>query len=187
MGQNPQAQVIQAAAQAHVMEHVAFQYRREIEKQLGAALPPPEDDNGETNSLPKEIEVQLSQLAAMAAAKLLQKDTAEAQAQQAQQQQQDPLIQMQQKELAIKEKEVLVKEKKLAADAAAKADELRLREQEITGRQQIEGARLGIEVAAAKDKAERDDRKEGLRIGADIAKNQAQMQMQRQAKLKKGG
>ena len=176
MGQNPQAQVIQAAAQAHVMEHVAFQYRREIEKQLGAALPPPEDDNGETNSLPKEVEVQLSQLAAMAAAKLLQKDMAEAQAQQAAQQAQDPLIQMQQKELAIREKEVAIKEKKVTLDAAAKADEIRLKEQEQSIKQQVEGAKLGIQVAANKDKAERDDRREGLKIGADIAKNRAQMQ-----------
>jgi hypothetical protein len=186
MGQNPKAQAIMAAAQAHVMEHVAFQYRREIEKQLGAALPPMKDDRDEDYELPKEVEVQLSQLAAMAAAKLLQKDMAEAQAQQAAQQAQDPLVQMQQKELQIKEKEVAVKEKKVVLDAAAKADEIKLREQELAGRQQIEGAKLGIEVAAAKDKAERDDRKEGLRIGADIAKHRAQMQGQRQAVPKKG-
>jgi hypothetical protein len=174
MGQNPQAQALQAAAQAHVMEHVALQYRREIEKQLGAALPPPEDDNGEPTSLPKEIEVQLSQLAAMAAAKLLQKDMAETQAQQAAQQAQDPLIQMQQKELEIREKEATTKEKKVMLDAAARADEIRLKEEDQAARQQIEGTKLGIQVAINKDKAERDDQKEGLRMGIDIAKSRQQ-------------
>lgn len=181
MGQNPQAQAIMAAAQAHIMEHVAFQYRKEIEKMLGAALPPEPDKDGE-NTLPPQIEVQLSQLAAQAAAKLLQKDQAEAQMQQAQQQMQDPLIQMQQQELQIKAKEVEIKEKKMAAEAAAKADELRLREQEIQGRQELEGTRLGIEVAKAKDAARREDEREGVRMGIDIAKSKAQMQVKPKTK-----
>ena len=42
MGQNPQAQVMQAALQAHVAEHVAFLYRNKIEEQLGVQLPPPD-------------------------------------------------------------------------------------------------------------------------------------------------
>jgi len=95
MGQNPQAQAIQAAAAAHVMEHVAFQYRKEIEKMLGAALPPMKDENKNAEDakvLPPEIEAQLAQLVAQAAAKLLQKNTVESQQQQAQQQQQDPQL-----------------------------------------------------------------------------------------------
>ena len=141
MGQNPQAQSIQAAAQAHVMEHVAFQYRREIEKQLGAALPPmpSKDKDEEDRTLPPEVEVQLSQLAAMAASKLLQKNMAEKQEQQNQQAAQDPLLQLQQKELQIKEQEVQQKgqlaqaelqrkSQKDLVDAASKADELKLKE-----------------------------------------------------------
>jgi hypothetical protein len=175
MGQNPQAQAIMAAAQAHIMEHVAFQYRKEIEKQLGAALPPEPDKDGE-HTLPPQVEVQLSQLAAQAAAKLLQKDQAEAQMQQAQQQMQDPLVQMQQKELQIKEAEVQRKATKDKLDAAARADEIRIREAEMNAKQQLEGVRLGIEVAKAKDTAQRDDEREGVRMGIDIAKSKAQMQ-----------
>jgi hypothetical protein len=181
VGQNPQAQALMAAAQAHIMEHVAFQYRKEIEKQLGAALPPEPDADGE-GTLPPQIEVQLSQLAAQAAAKLLQKDQAEAQMQQAQQQAQDPLVQMQQQELQIKAKEVEIKEKKMAADAAARADELRLREEDMHGRQQLEGARLGIEIAKTKDAAKREDEREGVRMGIDIAKAKAQMQTKQPVK-----
>ena len=141
VGQNPQAQQLMGAAMAHIMEHVAFQYRKEIEKQLGATLPPmPEGD--EDRPLPPEVEVQISQLAAQAAAKLLQKDIAEAQMQQAQQQMQDPLIQMQQKELALKEQEIQRKTKKDTIDAAAKADEIRLREEELEQKGELEAARI---------------------------------------------
>jgi hypothetical protein len=156
MGQNPQAQTIQAAAVAHIMEHTAYQYRKEIEKQLGATLPPYQDPNNmmqEEKMLPPEIEVQLSQLAAQAAHKLLQKDVAEAQQQQAQQQMQDPLVQMQQKELQIKEAEVQRKSKKDIMDAAAKADEIRLKEKDQQARHQAEGLRIGIDIGKSKEKA----------------------------------
>jgi hypothetical protein len=137
MGQNPQAQAIMAAAQAHVMEHVAFQYRKEIEKMLGAVLPPMHEDNDEEGlKLPPEMEAQLAQLAAKAAEKLLQKNTAETQQQQAQQQAQDPLVQMQQKELQIKESEVQRKAAKDKMDAAGKADEIRLKEEDLKLKQQ---------------------------------------------------
>jgi hypothetical protein len=158
MGQNPMAQTIMAAAAAHISEHVAFQYRREIEKQLGSSLPHPEEQ------LPEELEVRLSQLTAQAAGRLLQKDQQEAAAQQAAQQAQDPLIQMQQKELAIKEQEVQIKREKaqfdmqlrqkdlelkgtkLTVDAASKADELELRGKEIL-----------VKAAAEADKGDRED------------------------------
>ena len=174
MGQNPQAQAIQAAAMAHVMEHVAFQYRKEIEKMLGAALPPMSTKT-EDHTLPPEIEVQLSQLAAQAAAKLLQKDTAEAQAMQAQQQAQDPLVQMQMQELAIKKTDVDRKVLKDKMDAAAKADEIRIKEAELQGKQQLEGLKLGAQISKEKDTATREDQKEGLRMGIDVAKHRAQM------------
>ena len=185
MGQNPQAQALQAAAMAHIMEHVAFQYRKEIEKMLGAALPPmPEKDVEHT--LPPEVEVQLSQLAAQAAAKLLQKDQAEAQMQQAAQQAQDPLVQMQQRELAIKEAEVQRKTAKDKLDAAAKADDIRLREHEIAGRQQLEALKVGAQIAKDKDTAAREDHREGARLGAEVAKHHAQMQSQQNRPQPKG-
>jgi hypothetical protein len=195
IGQSPQAQQMQAAIQAHVMEHMAYQYRREIEKQLGAALPPlPQDDNDEYN-LPPEFEAQLSQLAAMAAARVLQKDQAEAQMQQAQQQMQDPLIQMQQKDLQIKEltaqtkaQQVQIdgqikrleqqrKQQKDIMDAAAKADELDLRRSEISGQQQLEGAKLGVNIE--EHKAEQ--RREGVRLGVEIGKAKEAAEIQRES------
>lgn len=200
MGQNPQAQALMASASAHVMEHVAFQYRREIEKQLGAALPPVPDADREDTMLSPQVEVELSQLAAKAAAQLLQKDQAEAQAQQAQQQAQDPLVQMQQMDLQIKQQALQLKQQQIqmdmqikqaeqqrkqqkdVLDAAAKADELRIREAEISGKQELEGARLGIDIQKHKiqvsdnrDIKQAEQEATGLRLGMDIAEKNAAM------------
>ena len=188
IGQSPQAQQMQASIQAHVMEHMAFQYRREIEKQLGAALPPlPQNANGEYD-LPPEFEAQLSQLAAVAAARVLQKGQAEAQQQQAQQQQQDPLVQMQQMDLQIKQllaqtkaqqaqmdgqirmAEQQRKTQKDMVDAAAKLDELELRKAEISATQQLDAARLGVDIQKDKAALAAKQQIEGVRLGLDIGK-----------------
>jgi hypothetical protein len=169
VGQSPQGQQIMAALSAHIMEHTAYQYRREIEKQLGAALPPSDDAE---NELSPQVEVELSRLAAEAAAQLLQKDQQEAQAQQAQQQAQDPLVQMQQMDLQIKQMQAQTKaqqvqidaqirmaeqqrkQQKDLIDAAAKEDELRLRQAEIAARTELDAARLGVDIEKHKTDVE---------------------------------
>jgi hypothetical protein len=124
MGQNPQAQAMQAAIMAHVAEHVAFQYRAQLQERLGATLPEP---NAE---IPKELEVQLSKVVAQAAAQLLQIHQGEAAQAQAQQQAQDPIVQMQQAELQIKKQEADIKALKVKGDLQLKAEELSLKAQE---------------------------------------------------------
>jgi len=158
MGQNPQAQAIMASAQAHIMEHVAFQYRREIEKMLGAALPPMEDGEDQ-KKLPPEMEAQLAQLSAMAAKKVLQNNTAESQQQQIQQQQQDPLVQMQKQELQIKQQEAQSKaqlgqaeqQRKLQKDqmdSQAKSEDLLLRQEALQAKNQYDDQNLQIKREA---------------------------------------
>jgi hypothetical protein len=179
------------------MEHVAFQYRREIEKQLGAALPPLPQDDQEAYDLPPEFEAQLSQLAAAAAARVLQKDQAEVQMQQAQQQMQDPLVQMQMMDLQIKQlqaqtkaqqmqiegqiqqAEIARKQQKDLIDAAAKADELELRKAEISGRQQLEAAKLGVDIQKDKAALSAKQQIEGVRLGLEIGKARDASQVQR--------
>jgi hypothetical protein len=63
-------------------------------------------------------------------------------------------------------------------DAAARADEIRIKEADMNAKQQLEGTRLGIEIAKTKDAAQREDEREGVRMGIDIAKNKAQMKQQ---------
>lgn len=157
IGQSPFASAIQQAMAAHITEHVAFQYRREIEKQLGVEMP------NEEEPLPEDVEVQLSRLAKDAAEKVLQKDKAEAAQEQAQQQQQDPLTQIQQRELAIKEADL---QHKKQMDLA----KLELEAAKLQTSQKIEGAKIGAKIATELDKEQRKDKREGTRIGLDIAK-----------------
>ena len=124
MGQNPMAQQMMSAVQAHLSDHLSFVYRRKIEEQLGVPLPPPGEQ------LPEGIEVELSRLTAQAATQLLQANMAKAQQQQAQQMQQDPLVQMQQAEMQLKAQEVKVKELKVRGDLQLKAEELALKARE---------------------------------------------------------
>jgi hypothetical protein len=188
VGQNPKAQEIMAAAAAHIMEHVAFQYRKEIEKQLGASLPPLPDEEKDETYLPEAVELEVSRLAAQAAAKLLQKDMAEAQAQQIAQQQQDPVIQMQQMELQLRQQELQLKQQQMQMDAqvrqaelqrktqemqieaAAKADEIELKKSEVQGRQQIEMARLQSDLQKHRTNLSAKQQAEGVRMGIEIGK-----------------
>ena len=125
---NPQAQQIQAAMMAHINEHLGFEYRVEIEQQLGASLPPTKDVSGEDIHMDPEVEARLAPLLAQAAVKLLQSNQAQVKQQQAQQQAQDPLVQIQQKEVAIKEAEQQRKSKKDDVDAQIKEKQLALDE-----------------------------------------------------------
>lgn len=169
VGQNPKAQMIQAAAMAHINEHVAFEYRKQIEEQLG--IPLPEMDK----ELPKDMEVEISRMMALAAQKLLSKDQAEAAQKQAQQAAQDPIVQMQQQELMLKQKEVELKEKKLTMDAAAKADEIDLERERIEAQKEIAGMQVGAKVASEKARFEGEMQVKGLEIGSKIAKDQMDM------------
>ena len=157
MGQNPMAQQIQAAAMAHISEHIAFAYRRKIEEQLGVALPPPDAP------LPEEVEVGLSQLTAQAAQKLLQANTAQAQQQQAEQEAQDPLNIIQREEIGLKKEELEHKKAKDTADIelnkakllieAGKIDaNAQLQERELEVKQLIEGVKIGNQAMQAANK-----------------------------------
>ena len=175
LSQNPKAQQIAAAAMAHVAEHVAFEYRRQIEEMAGVPYPAPNEEMSE------EMELQISRLAAAAGTKVLQNNTAQAEQAKAQQMAQDPLIQMQQKELELKERDLMLKEQKIAIDAAAKADQLDIEKERIESQKEIAGMQAGIKVR--KDKEDRESREtvEGLRIGSQIAQSMRQAEMQRQA------
>jgi len=125
IGQNPMAQQIQAAIMAHISEHVAFEYRNDLQERLGATLPEPDVE------MSKETEVQLSKLVAQASAQLLQQHQGEAAQKQAQQQQQDPVIQMQQAELQIKQQEAQTQAQKVQGELQLKAQELQMKQQEM--------------------------------------------------------
>jgi len=168
IGQNPMANQIMAAAQAHIAQHFGFQYRQQIEQELGAPLPYKNDDE-ENEALPQEYEVQLSRLVAQASQQLLQKNQAQAAQQQAQQQQQDPIIQMQQQELQIKGQDVQRKAEKDKADIALENRRLDLEEQRMHINAELDGNKAGAKMAYDKDKLDRESEIKATKMGIDMA------------------
>jgi hypothetical protein len=176
VGQSVKATAIQGAIEAHIAEHMGFEYRKQLEEQLGVPLPPPDE------VLPADIETDIARLSAAGAQKLLQKNTAEAQQQKAKQQQEDPIIQMQKAELEIKQKEAQTK----ATDLHAKSllDEARLefekeklvsdyqrdmalQQARLDSAEQIAGAQIGAKAEMEQQQIQLKEVLEGAKLGAE--------------------
>ena len=136
IGQNPMAQQIMGALQAHMAEHLAFAYRKQMEDKLGVPLPAPDQE------MPEEMEIQLSRLLADAGRQVTQAHQQQAAQQQAQQQAQDPAFQLQQQEVQIKAQEVQRKAQKDQADAALAAEKLQLEKTKVQINAVAEGEKL---------------------------------------------
>ena len=173
MQMNPQAQQIMAAAMAHVNEHIAMEYRRQIEESMGMVLPQHADDD-EPVTVPKEMADQIAIRAAQASQQLTQRDQQQAQQQKNQQQMQDPVIQMQMQELQLKQQDMQLKQQKQQVEAAEKADRIRLEEARIEAQKEIAAMQVSATAAAAKDKLKQQMEFEGTKLGIDIAKHKAQ-------------
>jgi hypothetical protein len=165
IGQSPMAQQISAALSAHVQEHLAFEYRKQIEEAAGVPYPPPGSEMDETT------EVHISRLAAAAAQQVLAKNQAQVAQEQAQEMAQDPIVQMQQKELELKSREVDIKEKKLAVDAATKADQMDIERDRIASQKEIAGMQVGAKVANERAQLSAKQQTDGARIGVEIARD----------------
>ena len=174
VGQNPQAQAIQAAAMAHINEHVAFEYRKQLEEQLGVPLPKPDE------TLPEDIEFELSKVMAEAAKKLSAKSASEAQQEQAQQQQQDPIIQMQQQELQLKAQDLQIKQQKTMADIQSDQARLELDKMRIESQERIAGAQLGANAVMDDKQLEAKQLLEGTKIGIEAVRANDQLEYQKE-------
>lgn len=133
---SPSQNAVAAAIAAHIQEHVAFQYRRDIEKELGVPLPPP----GEP--LPEDVEVRLSRLTAEAADRVLQRNVAEQQQKEILEKLEDPMVQMQRRELDIKETEV---QRKAEVDFAR----IEQQEKDRVSRETLEREKMAVDAAEA--------------------------------------
>ena len=181
--QNPMAQAMQSAMMAHINEHLGFEYRKQIEQQLGMALPPQTDESGESINMDPEVEARLSPMLAQAAQQLLQKNTQEAQQAQAKQQAQDPIIQMQMQELQLKAEENKRKAAKDQADNAIKAAQLQVERDRIRSQTDTDDKRIKID--AVKTAAQMSADKEGRMIdrGVDILKQLSNKSHEEQLRL----
>lgn len=174
IGQNPLANQIMAALQAHMAEHLGFQYRSQIEKQMGVTMPPPD------KPLPPEVEVELSRLVAMASQQLLQIHKGEAAQAQAAEQQKDPVVQMQLADQKLKEAEVQRKSAKDVADNQYRMTALEAKtaseDAALTAKTNMEQMKLH---AKAEEHAITDRAKvasEKLKLGVEVAKENARLQ-----------
>jgi hypothetical protein len=170
MGQNPNAPKIIAALDAHIAEHAGYQYRQQIEQQLGMPMP------AEDEKLPNEIEKALSGMLAQAAQQSLQVNQQQAAQQQAQQQAQDPLIQMQQQELQLKQQELQIKAQEAQAKSALAQQELQLKQQQAAAEQQLDQAKLALE----REKMATGNQLAGMKVGAQIKDSQSKLAAQQQ-------
>ena len=168
IGQSPLAQKIGAAMMAHIAEHVGFQYRRQIEDQMGIPLPP------EDEKLPPQIELALSSMMAQAAQQALQQNQAQAAQMQAQQQAQDPVVQMQQQDLQIKAQ-------KVQGELAIKQQELQLKAQELASKQgedpQMAAMKMQQELQANAARQQQDLQANAMRQQQEMAAQRAKLAM----------
>jgi len=155
---SPAGGAVSGALDAHIREHLAFVFRRQIEEELGITLPPQEEQ------LPPDLEKRLSTLIADAADQMMGKKQQQAQAEKFAEQQQDPIVQMRQRELAIQEMDAQrrqqadmakqqVEQQKLSADAQermAKLDldmqKLELEREKLLSKERMDEAELALEA-----------------------------------------
>lgn len=149
LAQNPLAPSIQQASFAHMNEHLAFQYRQQIEQMTGAPLPPL------GSKLPPEAEEQLSNLVAAAAQKVLQSNQQQAQQAQQQQQAQDPVLQLQQQELQLKQQS---SQQKAQNDQA----KLALEQSRTEQKGQIESAKMANELQRTQMQIDAENQRHGI-------------------------
>jgi len=162
IGQNPQANMIMAALQSHIADHLGFHYRTMIEKQMGVPLPPPNEH------LPDDVEVQLSRLVAQASAQVMQANTAEAQQAQNQQMAQDPLVQIQQQEIQIKGAEQQRKQQKDQTDAQLRASQQQIERERIQTQKEIDMTRIQTDYVKSQKELDAHNQLEQQRMISNI-------------------
>ena len=198
---SPSGGAISGALDAHVREHLAFIFRRQIEEEFGVPLPPADE------RLPEHVERRLSVLVADAADQMMGKKQKKAQAEQKAKQQQDPIIQQRERELAIQEKEAQRKQQadaakqqleqqKLAADQQQDAAKLELERQKLASKERMESAELALDeqeliakTQANQQKIDLDTQLEGFKLGRDLGKeaDEGDRKDKDEDKEKKGG
>ena len=179
VGQNPQlAQQLQAAVSAHVMEHLGFEYRKQIEGMIGTELPDYESMEENDTSIPPEMESRIAQMSAQAAKQLLQQNQQQVQQQKNQQVAEDPIVQMQQQELQLKAQDLQRKTKKDADDFMIKQAQLQVERERIDAQQETSGAQLAIKSNQESQRAEHAKETEGVKVGMDMYKHRTNIDSQ---------
>lgn len=171
VGQSPNAQLIMAAAQAHIAEHMAFAYRMAMEQAMGGPLPQPGEE------IPPEMEAEIARAAVPAAQQILAQNQQVAAQEEAQQLAQDPLVQLQARELAVKEIDQQRKAEtdfaKIMVDAQKSKMKTELELARIEAQKEIEGMRLGVHIAESAADMEQRAAESAEKLGIEAEKVRA--------------
>lgn len=175
IGQNPQASLIVGALQAHIAEHLGYQYRRQVQDAVGTPLPGPEE------KIPEAMEVQISKMVAEGSQIVLAQSLQAKAQQQALQNAQDPIMMAEMQKLQIQQAEVQRKAQKDQADTQIKMMQLQLDQLKAQQQNELDGARLGVDISKSqeemslkRDIEEAKQSLEGARVGFDIGKTIAE-------------
>jgi len=186
---------VQAAMSAHIADHLGMEYRKQLEQRMGMTLPAYEDDQDEQMMSP-EMEVQVSQHAAMAAQQMLQQNQQQAQDKKNQEMAQDPLIMLQKQELEIKAKDLERKAKKDNDDLQTKMAQLQvevqrlqaqhdLEQQKIDMQHEVDGAKTALKMYSEQSQREAQQEQMGHTAGIELMKHRDQLQHQRETDREK--
>jgi hypothetical protein len=163
---SPSAAKVQGAIEAHMAEHLAHQYRGEIEQTMGVQLPP----LGEQQ--PPEVEGMLSRALADASVRLRELHEQQAKQKQAEQIAADPVFQLREREVAVKERAQEHKEKADAIDkvldVAKEAKDEKLDYARIESQERQTGAKIGADLVTFGAQLDHDTRLEGIDLGKDV-------------------
>lgn len=178
VGQSPNAMRIQGAMESHIAEHMAHQYREEIEQQLGVQLPPLDEPQ------PPEVEAQISRLVAQAAVQLRNVHQAEMLQKQNEQMAQDPVFLLREREVANKEKEtdakITMQNKELIVEIAKQVSKEMIEMRRIESQEYQKGAEIGASLVTFGATLDDATRKEGVQLGKEIAADIHNHQMTRE-------
>jgi hypothetical protein len=174
---NPMAQQLQASMMAHINEHLGFQYRVEIQNQLGFSMPPQVDLSGEDMHIDPQAEARLAPILAQAAQRLLAQNQAQAAQAQAAQQAQDPLLQLQQQELQIKQQEA---QRKAAKDQA----DIQLAQEKLQADSAFREKQLQVDAMKSAAQTLANERNSKSQRNLDALKTVAQQQHEKHTQTK---
>jgi hypothetical protein len=169
VGQSPNAQKLQGQMEAHIIEHLAFQYRDDIQQAMGVELPP----LGEP--LPPEVEARLSRLLGEAAERVREEHKAEMQQKQAEEIANDPVFQLREREVAIKEAKTMhdidLDNREFVVDIAKAVAKEMMDLRRIESEETRAGAKIGADLVTFGAQLEAEERRQGVSLGKEIAEN----------------
>ena len=177
LAKNPQANAIGGAMASHIAEHVGYEYRNSMALAMGVRLPAYDKEN----TMPADVEKNLSRMMAAAAPQVLQKARQIAADKQARQNAQDPVLQAQLQEEMNQKAEIDRKAARDKEDIRIKDAELQLQRDKLLSEGKGPQAAQQQMQAAQQEQMQSQQAHEQQQFQGQQVHQQEQMQAQQQA------